>query len=210
MKDYNKVIFDMAKSNGVGRLIVGPNVIPVKVTDIKHEHTIDSQETEFKCLAVDSTAAYTDTDSMYPAINSLYGMFSGRFSGKSYEEYQMMKDQLRKGCKLMPVGANGSWAAVYTDGTDVKVSVKNGSYIKSGSKPWGCGVPKIDKVMFKDPATIVFWKDGSKTVVKTQNGEPYDPEKGLAMAISKKALGNNREYYHVFLKHLKKYNKDKK
>ena len=29
------------------------------------------------------------------------------------------------------------------------------------------GVPKIEKVIFNDPATIVFWVDGSKTVVKT-------------------------------------------
>ena len=34
--------------------------------------------------------------------------------------------------------------------------------------------------------------------------EIYDPEKGLAMAIAKKALGNKREYYHTFLHWLKK------
>lgn len=65
--------------------------------------------------------------------------------------------------------------------------------------------PQIKNVIFNDPATIVFWSDGTKTVVKTQDGEMFDPEKGLAMAISKKALGNNREYYHTFLHWLKKY-----
>lgn len=68
---------------------------------------------------------------------------------------------------------------------------------------------KIKKVLFSDPATIVFWADGSKTVVKAEN-EPFDPEKGLAMAISKKALGNNHGYYDVFKKHLNKYNKEDK
>lgn len=63
---------------------------------------------------------------------------------------------------------------------------------------------KIKRVLFNNPATIVFWADGDKTVVKCQNGEPYDPEKGLAMAISKKALGNDRDYYHVFKKWMKK------
>ena len=43
-------------------------------------------------------------------------------------------------------------------------------------------------VMFKPPATIVFWSDRSKTVVKTQKDEKYDPEKGLAMAISNGSL----------------------
>ena len=62
---------------------------------------------------------------------------------------------------------------------------------------------KIKRVLFNNPATIVFWADGDKTVVKCQNGEPYDPEKGLAMAISKKALGNDRNYYNTFAKQCK-------
>ena len=66
-------------------------------------------------------------------------------------------------------------------------------------------LPFIQDVIFNDPATIVFWKDGTKTVVKAQDGEEYDPEKGLAMAISKKAMGNNRNYYLTFKKYLKKY-----
>lgn len=67
---------------------------------------------------------------------------------------------------------------------------------------------EIKNILFKEPATIVFWTDNTKTVVKCQDGEPYDPEKGLAMAISKKYLGNDRTYYHTFLKWLKKYNKE--
>ena len=46
---------------------------------------------------------------------------------------------------------------------------------------------QIDKVIFNDPATIVIWKDKTKTVVKRHN-EPYDREKGLAMCIAKKVL----------------------
>lgn len=56
----------------------------------------------------------------------------------------------------------------------------------------------IENVIFNDPATIVFWNDGSKTVVKAQNGELFDREKGLAMAICKKMLGNQGNYYDVF------------
>lgn len=69
-------------------------------------------------------------------------------------------------------------------------------------------IPEIVDVIFNDPATIVLWSDGTKTVVKTQEGEPYDPEKGMAMAFSKKLMGDNkRDYYHTFLHYLKKYNK---
>lgn len=65
------------------------------------------------------------------------------------------------------------------------------------------GVPKIKKVLFENPAVIVFWDDGTKTVVHAQN-EPYDPEKGLAMAVTRKALGNGREYYNYIQRFLKK------
>lgn len=63
----------------------------------------------------------------------------------------------------------------------------------------------IKKVIFNPPATIVFWTDGTKTVVKAEN-ENFDPEKGLAMAISKKALGNEGNYYNTFKKWLPKDN----
>ena len=57
---------------------------------------------------------------------------------------------------------------------------------------------KIKDVIFSDPATIVFWSDGTKTVVKTRGGEKYDKEKGLAMAIVKKITGNTGSYYNIF------------
>lgn len=53
---------------------------------------------------------------------------------------------------------------------------------------------EIEKVVFNDPATIVIWKDNTKTVVKCQEGDEFDPEKGLAMAIAKKALGNKSNF----------------
>lgn len=46
----------------------------------------------------------------------------------------------------------------------------------------------IKKVIFNDPATIVFWKDGTKTIVKRQEGAEFDPEKGFAMAICRHYL----------------------
>lgn len=59
-------------------------------------------------------------------------------------------------------------------------------------------IPGIKKVIFNDPATIVLWEDNTKTVVKCGEDEMFDPEKGLAMAISKKALGNSGRYFEIF------------
>lgn len=61
-------------------------------------------------------------------------------------------------------------------------------------------IPHIDNVIFNPPATIVFWNDGTKTVVKAQEDETFDPEKGLAMAIAKKSLGNKGNYFNQIKK----------
>lgn len=58
----------------------------------------------------------------------------------------------------------------------------------------------IERVIFNDPATIVFWNDGTKTVVKCAEGDEFDPEKGIAMCISKKIFGNQRSYYNKIKK----------
>ena len=64
---------------------------------------------------------------------------------------------------------------------------------------------EIKNVIFNPPATIVFWDDGTKTVVKAQNGEYFDPEKGLSMAIAKKHFGNKGHYFEVIKKWAEKY-----
>ena len=57
---------------------------------------------------------------------------------------------------------------------------------------------QINKVIFNDPATIVLWKDGTKTVVKCNPDDIYTKHAGLAMCIAKKALGNTGSYFEVF------------
>ena len=65
--------------------------------------------------------------------------------------------------------------------------------------------PEIKNVIFNPPATIVFWDDGTKTVVKALNGEYFDPEKGLSMAIAKKYFGNKGHYFEEIKKWTEKY-----
>jgi hypothetical protein len=65
------------------------------------------------------------------------------------------------------------------------------------NKPTRCGgtrwlaalVP--EKIHFNGPATIVEWNDGTKTVVKCQKGDTFDPLTGVAMCCMKKMLGTN-------------------
>lgn len=55
---------------------------------------------------------------------------------------------------------------------------------------------KIEKVIFNDPATIVFWEDGVKTVVKCREGETFDKWTGLSMALAKRVYGDS--FHHIF------------
>ena len=64
---------------------------------------------------------------------------------------------------------------------------------------------KIKKVIFNNPATIVIWDDDTKTVVKCSKCDTFDPEKGLAMAISKRVFGNKGSYYNIFKKYCDDY-----
>ena len=55
-----------------------------------------------------------------------------------------------------------------------------------------CPTFLIDRVIYNDPATIVIWQDGSKTVVKCQPGDTFDERTGLLLCIAKKAMGGSR------------------
>lgn len=62
----------------------------------------------------------------------------------------------------------------------------------------------IDKVYFNNPATVIKWKDGTKTVVKCQKGDTYDAEKGFAMALIKGLFYNSSYFNTIFEKWLPK------
>lgn len=66
---------------------------------------------------------------------------------------------------------------------------------------------KIEKVIFNDPATIILWKDGTKTVVKVKPGEKFDKWTGFAMACMKKLKGDD---FHAFFRRWCEEKKDEK
>lgn len=71
--------------------------------------------------------------------------------------------------------------------------------------------PTIKKVIFNDPYTIVLWSDRTKTIVKCGDGDDFDKEKGLAMAVSKKFLGTNEShsnYFDIFKEWIEKSDKE--
>lgn len=49
----------------------------------------------------------------------------------------------------------------------------------------------IKRVIFNGPATIVFWLDGTKTVVKCAEGETNDKKTSILWAYAKKICGTS-------------------
>ena len=101
-----------------------------------------------------------------------------------------------------------------TYGENPIVTVEVVNHFESGLIPKGVEILKeftrrrkspIKDVIFNNPATIVIWTDGSKTVVKCQPGDDYNKETGLAMCIAKKYLGNKGNFNEVFKKYIEGY-----
>jgi hypothetical protein len=101
-------------------------------------------------------------------------------------------------CVLMPVAYKRKYEGIIRNGLYEKAKAIIREYERRNSM-FG-----IKNVIYHDPATIVYWCDGTKTVVKCGENDIYDPEKGLAMAIAKKVLGNEGNYYNEFKKWLPK------
>jgi len=55
-------------------------------------------------------------------------------------------------------------------------------------------VPKVEKVLFHPPATVVFWADGTKTVVRTMPGDVFDEHVGFMAAVTRKLFGGHNQY----------------
>ena len=166
------------------------------------------------CLAYDRYWSYTDTDSHKPtddiskemtmltkyALNSIYGV--RKENNMKFEVCESCRhcSKATDGC-MYRISCKMSPTTIFPTMFRPKVDYMRYSHVDINTKP---PMPKIKNVIFNDPATIVFWEDDTKTVVKAQGDDAFDPEKGLAMAIAKKALGNKGDYCEVFKKWLPK------
>lgn len=61
----------------------------------------------------------------------------------------------------------------------------------------------IKRVILSNPATIILWNDGTKTVTKCCDGDVYDPETGMVMCIMKHLFGDTNRWRNIIGKHIK-------
>ena len=65
------------------------------------------------------------------------------------------------------------------------------------------GTPKKDfdpvpeQVIFNNRTTVVIWKDGSKTIVKCAEGEPFIEEVGFAECVVKKLYASRANFLRI-------------
>lgn len=72
--------------------------------------------------------------------------------------------------------------------------------LKETYKFWTCqssATPHIDHVIFNGPATIVFWTDGTKTVVKHDGKGRKDKRTAIMYAFMRKIYGEGRPYHDI-------------
>jgi hypothetical protein len=89
------------------------------------------------------------------------------------------------------MGTGTDWGAL------AKLAIAD--FTKEYTCQWGKLIPEIKQIIFNNPATIIMWKDNTKTVVKAVN-EPFDEEKGFAMAYLKKVFGHRNTYMKIIKK----------
>lgn len=98
----------------------------------------------------------------------------------------------RSYCGRGPLDEPGTPPCTYFD-TDTREENKR-PYVDY-TRPAPACIPPIKDVIFSKNATIILWKDKTKTVVKCAEGDVFDPEKGFMLAVTKKLMGNKNNYY---------------
>ena len=68
----------------------------------------------------------------------------------------------------------------------------------------------IKRVILSNPATIILWNDGTKTVTKCCDDDVYDPEIGMAMCIMKHLFGDTNRWLSIIRKYVKNIKADEK
>ena len=73
---------------------------------------------------------------------------------------------------------------------EIADEVISGLWIRSRSQH-----DTIKKIIFNQKACIVFWKDGTKTIVKRKENDKFDKYAAVAQAIAKHLYGSTSAFH---------------
>ena len=140
-------------------------------------------------------------------LNNILGSIEDRMNGKEGEKEKMTTN-------TNTTNIAGSFTCTKHVPMDTKVRdsfektyIEYGKAFKAPQRysSYQYPIPQIKNVIFNYPATIVFWNDDTKTVVKCDERDQFDPEKGITMAFFKKMHGNIGHYFEEIKKWTSKF-----
>jgi len=79
----------------------------------------------------------------------------------------------------------------YSSSSSVSNTIKKHEETKKAEKKTYSDKFMPERILYNDPATIVFWKDGTKTVVKKSKEEKFNKYNAFCAALAKKIFENN-------------------
>ena len=167
-----------------------------------HPHDVDTDKNKVATVLVKPN----QIDKIYETLSNIDTHLAERLYKKTFKTHNLSRwssDQKEKQYTkdFLKIAINSTYGLHNNYNYNYNFNIKELETLVIKEKESNMLKGKIEKVIFNNPATIVFWKDGSKNVVKVSN-EKFDPEKGLAMAIAKKALGNEGNYFNEIKKWL--------
>lgn len=144
-------------------------------------------------------------------LKSFYGMSGGDFDGDVlYKEHlderiKAMEDEFidRHMTKIALNSVYGACADEHEFSEKLKrvnetISKHKGGFMRDYTSMYG---KAIKKVIFNDPATIVMWNDGTKTVVKKHGDVEFNGEAAVMYAyVLRWHFNNNRKSMRIWLK----------
>lgn len=178
--NHHDCVMALAMNHDPATVIVGNTKIPVLITDVDSRHMAGcAPDTKFTCQVV-NTADMTN-HRRPPALDRIAAAAVAAAKIASVPT------------EALTVGREMHEAYV---AESTRYANRGGFTLPRG------GEFVIDRVYFNDPVTVVLWKDGTKTIVRCQEGDTYSAETGLALCFAKKALGNKGSFNDVFKKHI--------
>lgn len=176
-----------ALANHEGAAIVHASgmLIPVKIMDIEHEECPAlGSKTTFNAMVVDARAlsATKLVKSAKAVINSVYGAPTWRdvyrpatrYNDPTPTELRTVEPVIKTGLPQLDI-----YAALFAKKADA-IAARTPCVIRETCYD-------IENVGFTATSTTVYWKDGTKTEIVYQAGDPALKEHDLALAFSLKA-----------------------
>lgn len=122
-----------------------------------------------------------DYDYQIRMINKLFNMEANRMA--------QIKLDLLHDWRNVSESNNEDSKSISQDTSDLKKQKRFPGAILYYDKDGTIKRTYIKRVIYSNPATIVFFGDGTKTICKTQDGDTYNAAAGLALCVYKKMVG---------------------